>query len=113
MAFDSARLTLLACTLRGCKGPGVDVSGDAHAAITGGSVAQCVGGVWAWERARVALAGATVAGGPSHALLADGEAHLEVRVRRGWVCGVVSGVDGGRQGRAKRACETVWAAPSP
>ncbi|KAL4421167.1 hypothetical protein ABPG77_003350 [Micractinium sp. CCAP 211/92] len=82
VAADSACLTLLACMLRRCKGPGVDLSGTARAEIRGGSVAQCVGGVWAWERARVALAGATVAGGPSHALLADGEARLEVRESR-------------------------------
>ncbi|KAL4457278.1 hypothetical protein ABPG75_012143 [Micractinium tetrahymenae] len=79
VATDSARLTLLACTLRNCKGPGLDLSGLAQAAISGGSVAQCVGGVWAWERSRAVLGGAVVAGGPSHALLADGEAQLEVR----------------------------------
>ena len=82
MAMDAAHATLASCRLRDCKGPGVDLSGAARATITGGRIEACVGGVWAWDAARAALAaGACVAGGPSHALLADGEAALEVRVR--------------------------------
>lgn len=80
--MGTARLTLAACSLRDCKGPGVDLSGSAEATISGGSIEACVGGVWLWEAARATLrGGATVAGGPSHAILADGDAALEIRVR--------------------------------
>lgn len=80
MAMDSARLTLQRCSLRACAGPGVDLSGGASAAIAGGSIAACVGGVWLWDRARAELRGADVAGGASHALLVDGAASVEARV---------------------------------
>ena len=40
-----------------------------------------VGGVWVWDCARAVLHGTVVAGGPSHALLADGKSQMEVRVR--------------------------------
>ena len=83
--MESARLTLHSCSLRECKGPGLDLSGSAQATVSGGSsIAQCVGGVWMWDSSRATLQGASVAGGPSHAILADGAASVEVRVRQGW-----------------------------
>lgn len=79
--MDTARLSLTRCTLRDCKGPGVDLSGSARATLIGGTVEACVGGVWLWDAARAELrGGAHVAGGPSHALLVDGAAAVEVRV---------------------------------
>lgn len=79
--MESARLTLHSCSLRDCKGPGLDLSGSAQATVSGGSsVTQCVGGVWLWDSSRAALRGASVAGGPSHAILADGASTVEVRV---------------------------------
>ena len=82
LAMESARLTLHSCSLRGCKGPGLDLSGSAQATFSAGSsIAQCVGGVWLWDSSRATLQGASVAGGPSHAILADGAAAVEVRVR--------------------------------
>ena len=80
--MDSARVALHRCSLRDCKGPGLDLSGDAQGTVAGGSIAQCVGGVWLWERTRGALHGADMAGGPSHALLADGKATVAVQVGR-------------------------------
>lgn len=94
--MDAARLSLTACTLRDCKGPGVDVSGGASAAVTGGTIEQCVGGVWLWDAGRATLQAASVAGGPSHAILADGTASLEVRVRL-WVAAWLAGWRGGMQ----------------
>ncbi|PSC73819.1 Small glutamine-rich tetratricopeptide [Micractinium conductrix] len=79
VGMDSARVALHRCSLRDCKGPGLDLSGDAQGTVAGGSIAQCVGGVWLWERTRGALHGADVAGGPSHALLADGKATVAVQ----------------------------------
>lgn len=72
VAMDSSRLTLHACTMSGCKGPGLDASGAARVRITGGAVEGCVGGVFLWGSSRALLRGATLAGGPCHALLVDG-----------------------------------------
>lgn len=84
MGMDSTHLTLHSCALRGCKGPGVDLSDGAQAVIVGGAIADCVGGVWAWDSSQVKLHGAAVAGGPSHALLVDGTAVMEARVSGQW-----------------------------
>ena len=81
VAMDSSRLTLHACTMSGCKGPGVDASGAARVRITGGSVEGCVGGVFLWDSSRALLRGATLAGGPCHALLVDGAAMPDAQVR--------------------------------
>ena len=78
--MESARVTLLDCTISGCRGPGLDCSGRAQATIHGGSIHSNVGGVWAWDGAAAVLRGAAVAGGPSHALLADGGGSLDVQV---------------------------------
>ncbi len=80
VGMDSTGLTLHSCLIKGCKGPGMDLSDSARATITGGTIAGCVGGVWAWDSSRAVLNGATVAGGPSHALLVDGAAAVEAQV---------------------------------
>lgn len=49
--------------------------------VQGGTIEGNVGGVWVWDSARAMLQGVTVAGGPSHAILADGQAGLDVKVR--------------------------------
>ena len=84
MAMESARVTLLDCTISGCKGPGLDCSSKAQATIQGGSIHSNVGGVWVWDGAAAVLRGAAVAGGPSFALLADGWGSLDVQVRQRW-----------------------------
>jgi hypothetical protein len=45
--------------------------------ISGGRMTRCVGGVWLWDAAHAVLRGAELAGGPSHALLADGGASVD------------------------------------
>lgn len=79
MAMDSTRVTLHSCELRDCKGPGVDLSDSARATILRGAIGGCVGGVWAWDSSAALLRGAAVAGGPSHALLVDGAAAMDVQ----------------------------------
>ncbi|GAB4818117.1 hypothetical protein N2152v2_005163 [Parachlorella kessleri] len=79
VAMESARVTLLDCTISGCKGPGIDCSGRAQATVQGGSIIGNVGGVWVWEGAAAVMRDAVVAGGPSHALLADGGGSLDVQ----------------------------------
>lgn len=91
VGMDSTRLTLHSCALRGCKGPGVDLSDSAQAVIVGGAIADCVGGVWAWDSSQAKLHGTAVAGGPSHALLVDGTAHVEARVSGQWSLAAAKG----------------------
>ncbi len=78
--MDSAKVTLIDCTIKGCKGPGVDCSEKGQAVIRGGCIEGNVGGVWVWDSARAVLKGADLAGGPSHAILADGAGSLDVKV---------------------------------
>lgn len=90
MAMDSAQVTLVDCVITGCKGPGVDVSEASHAAVTGGSIDSNVGGVWVWDSARATLRSAAVAGGPAHAILADGAAVVDVKVSSAPLCPLCS-----------------------
>lgn len=89
VAMDSAQLTLQQCTISGCKGPGVDCSGTARLALCGGSVEGNVGGVWLWEGSSAEVTRASISGGPSHAILADGNSQPLVRVS-GACCGLLA-----------------------
>jgi hypothetical protein len=80
VGMDTAHLTINSSLLQNCKGPGVDLSGSAAASINGSKIEQCVGGVWLWDAASAVIRGATLGGGPSHAILADSGAALQVRV---------------------------------
>lgn len=113
MGMDAARITLHSCTLRDCKGPGVDLSGTAQASISGGRVEACVGGVWLWDNAHASLQRAKVAGGPSHAILADGGAVLEVRVSGVEVCVLGSCTLGTTDRAASAALSVLAAVPLP
>jgi hypothetical protein len=99
---DAARLTLTACELSQCKGPALDLSGGAAAAVQGSSFHGCVGGVFLWDAASASLKETQVEGGKAHVILADGASTVIVRVRGVWgggvVCEVVCGCGCGRVG---------------
>eukprot|EP00887_Chlorella_sp_A99_P007902 scaffold12.g7902.t1 len=76
---DSARLGLQRCVITGNKGPGVDCTGSAQLSVRGSSIEGNVGGVWVWDASSADLSGAIVGGGPSHAILADGQGTALVR----------------------------------
>jgi hypothetical protein len=52
VAMESARVAMLHCHVHNAKGPGVDVSGRGRLEMEGGSIYDCVGGVWLWQQAR-------------------------------------------------------------
>jgi hypothetical protein len=79
VAMDAAGVELVDCTLRGNQGPGVDISGRAHAALLRGCVEHNAGGVFLWDDASAALQGVALHGGPHHALLADARSRPEAR----------------------------------
>lgn len=79
VAMDNAGVEAIECTITGSKGPGVDVSGHAHATLSGCNVADNAGGIFLWDTATAALQTVRLAGGPHHALLADG--HTRPRLR--------------------------------
>ena len=78
---DAAALSLVHCTVAGCKGPGVDASGSGRVEVKGGRIGGNVGGVFMWGDSAAAVRGATVEGGPCHALLLDRDATADVEVR--------------------------------
>jgi hypothetical protein len=55
VVMDSGRALLQGSTcVRGCGGPGVDVSGSGRVAMGSGcKVEDCEGRLWLWEEARV------------------------------------------------------------
>jgi parallel beta-helix repeat protein len=69
--MDSACVEAVDCTLTGSKGPGVDISGSAHASLTRCIVTDNAGGIFMWDVATATLQSCRVNGGPHHALLAD------------------------------------------
>ena len=71
VAMEHACVEAVSCTLRGNKGPGVDISGSAHVAMDGCVVTDNAGGVFMWDTASASLQRCRLDGGPHHAILAD------------------------------------------
>ena len=72
VVMDNAAVSLLACTVTGNKGPGVDCSGNGVAEIRGGDVAGNVGGVWLWDDSSMNVDGVRLDGGRAPVILSDG-----------------------------------------
>jgi hypothetical protein len=69
--MDNACVEAVDCALSGNKGPGVDLSGSAHASLSRCTILDNVGGVFMWDATTAALQSCRLNGGPHHVLLAD------------------------------------------